>query len=88
MSREPMNAAEQREKAREILSRYSSAKVQGTDSLAGQEALDSLELLLREARSQAIASYKKVLGEQEQLSACCGAEITQTGFCKDCKENA
>lgn len=25
--------------------------------------------------------------EESKLSACCGAEITETGFCTDCKDN-
>ena len=25
---------------------------------------------------------------EEDLSACCGAEITETGFCRDCWEHA
>jgi hypothetical protein len=25
--------------------------------------------------------------KESKLSACCGAEITETGFCTDCKDN-
>ncbi len=52
---------------------------------------DLIDSAKREAYKQGyIDAGIKALTEQSEeskLSACCGAEITETGFCTDCKDN-